>query len=564
MRLYKLLLGFVLFTLILGNCPSMGGIFTEDELQNLRKEAAAESLIPIRLGEPGKRPFWNTHARQFIYAPSFNFKTIEGAAKYRFTVTSSIDNKDYIFEADIPWASLAPVWNELPVGEAALKVEAIDAAGRVTGQSKLADPPCLYQDFDKGGYPKLRRFYRAAVFRGGYSASSDKHDVSTGYRQSAVKALKYLFNEKHYQNWATNSEPDPSYTLYCYPSKIVAAVVDSMVMYSKLEPADSNKALQIAQNAADYLIRESLPAGAPLEYLPPTYQGIKHTAGKYSGQIMMICPPSAGDTYLNLYEATKKVQYLQVAKHIADTYVKLQLPSGTWPLKMDVETGKSITDNLCVPTTMLDLFDRLSDTYGLKQYDKAAKLALQWIMANPVSTYNWEGQFEDVEPSSPYQNLSGNQACSFALYLLDHCKDNPQYLVIAEELLRFVEDQFVIWEKPFPTRDKDAMGEKAHSKDWVTPCVLEQYGYYVPIDFSAAGMIAACSRAYQATGKKLYLAKACELADAVIIAQDAKTGLYRTYWWKKDGPWEEGYWLNCAAYDIKVMLDFARIIDKNI
>jgi maltose/maltodextrin transport system substrate-binding protein len=544
----------------------MGSIFTADQLKSLHQEAAVESLISIRPGDPVKRPFWNTHARQFIYAPSFNFETVEGAAAYRFTVTSSVDNKGYILVADIPWASLAPVWHQLPVGEATLKVEAIDAAGRVTGQSKLADPPCLYQDFDKSGYPKLRRFYRAAVFRGGY------HDVSTSYHQSAVKALKHLFGEKHFQNWATDGEPDPNYTLYCYPSKTVAAVVDSMVMYSKsprgwlapLDPADSAKALQIAQIAADYLIRKSLPAGVPLEYLPPTYQGTQHTAAKYSCQLMMICPPSVGDTYLNLYEATKKDKYLQAAKHIADTYVKLQLPCGTWPLKVDVETGKSITDNLCVPTTMVDLFDRLADTYGLKQYDKPGKLALQWIMANPVSTYNWEGQFEDVEPSSPHQNLSGNQVCSMALYLLDHCEDNPQYLLIAEELLRFVEDQFVIWEKPFPTRDKDAMGQKAHSKDWVTPCVLEQYGYYVPIDFSAAGMIAACSKAYEVTGKKLYLAKACELADAMIVAQDAKTGLYRTYWWKKDGPWEEGYWLNCAAYDIKVMLDFAQIIDKNM
>ena len=553
----------------------MGSIFSAEQLKSLHQEAAAESLISIRPGEPAnptsltlrrtRRPFWNTHARRFIYSPSFNFETVEGAEKYRFSVTSSIGSKDYIFEADIPWASLSPVWNELPVGEATLKVEAIDAKGLVTGQSELADPPCRYQDFDKSGsessplsgYPKLRRFYRAAVFRGGYS------DVSTGYRQSAVKALKYLYNEKHYQNWATNGEPDPNYTLYCYPSKTVAAVVDSMVMYSKVDAVDSARALFIAEGAANYLIRISLPAGSPFEYLPPTYQGIKHTAGKYAGQIMMICPPSVGETYLNLYEATKKDKYLQAARRIADTYVKLQLSSGTWPLKVDTKTGKPITDNLCVPTPMLDLFDRLADTYGLKQYDKPCKSALQWIMANPVATYNWEGQFEDVEPSSPYQNLSGNQACSVVLYLLDHCQDNPQYLPIALELLRFVEDQFVIWEKPFPTRDKDAMGEKAHSKDWVTPCVLEQYGYYVPIDFSAAGMIAACSKAYQVTGKKLYLAKACELADAVIVAQDAKTGLYRTYWWKKDGPWEEGYWLNCAAYDIKVMLEFAQIIDKN-
>ena len=149
------------------------------------------------------------------------------------------------------------------------------------------------------------------------------------------------------------------------------------------------------------------------------------------------------------------------------------------------------------------------------------------------------------------------------MYLLDRSQGNDGYLNIAEELLRFVEDQFVIWEKPLPTSHEHSMGQKSYSKDWITPCVLEQYGYYVPIDASAATMIAACVKAYEVTGKELYLAKACALADALVFSQQADTtGWYPTYWWKIKGSFREDYWLNCTAYDIKVMLNLAEVLER--
>jgi hypothetical protein len=547
---------FVLSTASLLNYCCFAGVFTDEQLKGLGQEAMEESVISIRPGEPDVQPFWNAHARRFIYAPSFNFKTVGGAERYRFTVTSAADNKERVFLADEPWASLAPVWRELPVGEATVRVEGLDAGGAVIRESKLADRPCRYQDFDASGYPKVRKFWRAAVFSGGY------HDVSTGYRDSAVKALKHLYDEKHFQKWAIDGQPDASYTLYCYPSKTVRAVVDSMMMYSKVAAADSARAIEIAEGAANYLMEQSEPGGLPLEYMPPTYEGSEHTAERYAGQIMMIYPAEVADTYLDLYEVTKKDKYLRAAKLIAATYRRLQLPSGTWHLKIDSESGKPVGDNLCVSTSIVAFFDRLADKYGSGQYRENSRRAFEWIMANPVRTFNWEGQFEDVEPSRPYQNLARGQACAVAMYLLDHSEGNEDYVNTAEELLRFVEDQFVIWEKPFPTRDKDATGQKAHSRDWIAPCVLEQYGYYVPIDASAATMIAACQKAYEVTGKKLYLAKACALAETMVFVQDAETGWYRTYWWKKDGAWRDEYWLNCASYDIKVMLSLADVLEN--
>ena len=64
-------------------------------------------------GANGIPPEWNAHAEWFMYAPSFAFREIPGAVRYRFR---TIDDCHVIraFTADRPSDSLAPVWEELP------------------------------------------------------------------------------------------------------------------------------------------------------------------------------------------------------------------------------------------------------------------------------------------------------------------------------------------------------------------------------------------------------------------------------------------------------------------
>ena len=48
-------------------------------MPSLRALAEADSLIPIRPGKIGKRPFWNRFAWQFIYAPALEFARVSTA-----------------------------------------------------------------------------------------------------------------------------------------------------------------------------------------------------------------------------------------------------------------------------------------------------------------------------------------------------------------------------------------------------------------------------------------------------------------------------------------------------
>ena len=94
---------------------------------------ASDESVPVRPGGVDGRPFWNGHSAKFIYAPAFDFKTVEGAVKYRFTVVDDA-LQVHSFESDRPTAPLSPVWKDLPTGYARVLVEGVDSAGRVVGK----------------------------------------------------------------------------------------------------------------------------------------------------------------------------------------------------------------------------------------------------------------------------------------------------------------------------------------------------------------------------------------------------------------------------------------------
>lgn len=500
--------------------PSSAGV--------LRDLAVQESLIPIRPGRPGETPFWNRYATCFMYAPSFEFNRFDGAVSYRFIATAA-DSQQFSFIADTPWAALTPIWNKIPVGFVHLLAHALDVQGSSLGLSGTRD------------------FYRAAVFRDQY------HEAVSDYRSSACRALEYLYRLPHIQHWKRGAGPDTTYALYSYPSKMVAAVIESMVLYAGVSPEHAADALQISRRAADYLISISEPAGAALEYFPPTYQGSKLTAREYSGQFMLIYPAEAAMAYLDLYDVCGERKYLQAVLRIADTYVRLQLANGAWPLKL-LRDGRPATENLCIPVAMIELFERLQQQYHMDRYRESKERAFRYVMEGPVRTFNWEGQFEDVAASKPYHNLSKHLPASFAIYLFDRYAQEPRYLDLAKELVRFAEDQFVVWEKPMPQK-------QWRTDQWITPCALEQYAYYVPIDASAAKLIQLFLTAGRITGDSLYLAKARQLANTMTLAQDAKSGRYPTYWERNKRGEEEG-WINCAAYDARVMLQLDAFLKR--
>lgn len=486
-----------------------------------------ETAQPVRPGIPGKHPFWNAYTTKgFMCAPAFDFKEVAGASSYRFTVTPKAGAPVLSFEAQTPWAALTPVWNKVPVGFVKLTVE-----GLAEGKSI--------------GVVGTRDFYRKAVFEG-------KSPVAVrGYQECGGMKLKHLYESSYVKYWLDHDSPDPSYGYYCYPSKMIGAVLTGLVQYSRLNPEAKDTALTMARNAADFLIRSSTPKDAFYAYFPPTYIGAEKVGAKKGNNdiVMMSYPEEVGQGYLDLYDATREKRYFEAAERIAMAYAKTQLANGTWPLMVKPKTGEVVSKNVVIPIGVIRLFERLDKQYGHKEFRPNAKMAMDWIITNPIKTFNWEAQFEDVDPSAPYRNLSKGQACDVARYLLDHADENPEYKTWALEIIRFVEDQFVVWSHPNPD---------LKPANWLTPCALEQYSWMMPINASASDLILAWAAAYQHTGQDVFRLKAQAMANAMTVSQ-LPDGELPTYWHHSDD-----CWMNCSVYSAITMIKLEEAVIRAV
>ena len=489
--------------------------------QTLNAAAASQSLLPLRPGKPGGTPFWNANARRFIHPPSFALTPTNNAAAYRFTARHRASGTASVFTADAPWRPLTNIWAALPAGYVDLTVTPLDAAGNTLAGEQT------------------RSFYRAAGFSGPYEPGTRP------YREAAKLCYAGVYNLPHVQNWLTAGTPSDDYELYCYPAKIIGALIEAMVAHASLteHAQERTNALAIARASADWLISNSQPAGAPLAHLPPTYWGSKRTAATYKGQNMMIYPPEAVLSYLLLYDATQDVNYRTAALNIAQTLRALQLPNGSWHLKIWESNGLPVSANVVIPEGYFEaLFQRAAQLTGDTAYSACAAATRQYVTHGPFATYNWEGQFEDMQPTPPYENLEKGKPAEFSGYLFVRSAAEPTLLPQARELLAWCEDQFTVWRQPLTHLD---------SANWQMPCALEQYHYYTPIDASSADMIRAFANAYAVTREAVYLEKAKALADTVTRMQRAD-GTIPTYFDSRASTGTD--WLNCMIFAARALM----------
>ncbi|HBY52981.1 MAG TPA: hypothetical protein DEH15_11125 [Marinilabiliales bacterium] len=491
--------------------------------QKLCEQSKAECLIPIRPGIQGIQPFWNEKAVMFKYAPSFQNNQsswiIPNPSYYRYAAFSFKDNQYYIFTADSPYEALTPIWDKLPVGGVYLKVEAISL------------------DEKDAGLAGSRFFTKAASFCPPYP----KADYS--YQEALEKGLQFLYHQEHIQHWINAGTPDHGHhKLYCYSALEVGSVVNGMLLYNRHYPRNDTS-ISIACKAADYIILNAEPEGSPLAFFPKVYEGTNMFAGNYKGEIIMTEPASTGLSFLALYDRTGEMKYLNYAVRIADTYSKTQLESGTWYIRIYKENGIPASEELCIPINIVNFLTLLVEKYKFPKYQSVMESALSWIWENPMKTYNWSGQFEDVAALKPYQNLSKYEASWFAQYLIRHSESDTNYVALAKELTAFCEDQFVVWEKP---GIYDNWGNS--SERWRVPAVLEQYQCYVPIDASVVQMIHTFYSIYLRTDEPIYLHKAIALANSLVNSQ-LDNGMIPTFW----VPGFEEFWNNCMVSSLTLL-----------
>ncbi|MBR4653295.1 MAG: acetylxylan esterase [Kiritimatiellae bacterium] len=532
----------------------------------LAAAAAADYAVPVRPGGEG-RPFWNGHSVRFLYPPAFDFAAVPGAAKYRFDVTDGAGRR-HSFEASSPTAALSPVWNALPVGYVEVSVAGVDAQGRVLGEAGR------------------RRFWRGA----GYSPGSYRKRPWS-YMECVRRYYPVLLAHGNTRHFLEHGTPDGVTDLFnIYPSKMNSALITGMLRCAKLDPAHRDDAMKIAIAAGDYMISISQKADAPLAFFPPTYwkmegQKTNFASVRYAGQNMLVYPAVMGSAYLKLYAACGERRFLDAALGIAATYRRLQLPEGTWYLKMWEKDGAPFIGGdgdrpvRLIPIQVCEFMEQLADATGDDAWRAVAARAFAYIENGPLRTWDWAAQFEDTKPSAGWRNHSSCDAMRVAHYLMTHHPHDAARLRIARDLVRWVEDQFVFWRKPSDPDGRCVLvgGDnefgpwvpnegRADFSEWPEdlPGVTEKYRWMMMENALATMMMTVYVDLYRLEGDELALAKARTLGDSIVrVQQMGGDGEIASEWRK---PYFVGsrcphIWMNCSVHTVTQLEDLAPLLD---
>lgn len=504
---------------------------TEIDYEKLNAQAAEEYNTAIRPGYEGRNPYWNEFAVKFIYAPAFDFKEVEGAAYYQYTVTpkDNAEQKSWVMTAQKPNTSLSPIWQDIEVGQVVLKVEAMNDEGKAI--ATVGE----------------REFLRDFPFEGPY------HEAVRDYKECAILGLLAWHNKGAIQSWKHSVEPDMSYDHNTYACKIIGSTVRCEVLLAQLCPSLKDDALKIAENAMQFLINQSQPADAPLAYFPPTYY-LDYVASRHAdniGKTMTFEPLIVAHALLELYNITDKKEYLDRAMNITDTYTRLQAEDGSFPIKIDYQTGEPVNEVKASLDPLLWYLLRLESEYGITKYKDMRSKAEQWMQEVAVEKFDLTGQFEDVSVLGlrPYENLTNCTFASYGTYLLAKETTSDKEMQDALDMIRFSEDQFVCW---------DYLPNQHGVRIYFAPCVLEQYKYRTPIDYSACNMAEAWLYLYKHTGNELHLSKAKAMIDNITIMQNISTGMLPTLWCVRGGT----DWINCSHRSIDMLLQMNKLLKE--
>lgn len=515
---------------------------TRTELARQAFEECCSAETTVRRGVRKGAPFWNLESTMFMYVPAFHFTAIRGCRRYLYKAVDE-NGGVHTFEADNCCALLTPIWAELPEGVVRLSVTA------------------LTPDGTEYALVGARTFFRSASF------PEDTPQALCSYSECAAKAYKYAMSQSFIQHWLRYGTPDPSYDLNVYPSKMISSMVDAMLSYARICPSEAKDAMKVAVSAADYLISITPRGDVPLADLPPTYYldfcpspekyGVMtpnwRSAAAHCDTMMMIYPAFVGRMYLDMEQATGDTRYLEEAQKIGKYYLNTVEQNGSWYLVRSCKTGAPIVKNYISPMDsvvpfLTDLYQRTGD----ECWKILTENAVKYVLDTQLHVYNWEAQFEDTAVASNYSNLTHFSAVALAKYFAEFYADDPEKMKTARELMRFAEDQFVIWKRPYPwTHGAPVKGLSYDTSLWHTPCALEQYAWYVPIDSSASGIAQGFLAMYKAGCGSLYLAKARALMDQMTRVQH-EDGKIPTHWMNTEDA-EKNFWFNCMFHTCRTL-----------
>jgi maltose/maltodextrin transport system substrate-binding protein len=451
---------------------------------------------------------WNAYSKQFIDAPTFRLLPIPETRTYRATITQG--QRNWRIESDRPDVALTGVWKEIAAKKFSIAFEWIDANGKNIA-SEPAYPRVKAPDF--GGFQEPPADWHAAADRGTQYLIDVAAHGKAPYREAGVPIWIW--------SAATPYKDAPEGLNVSYPCITVPNVIWGMMACVRAGAPQSKDAMRLARETADWSLKNRHPNEGKLPLFPYSTVAGGHFEGGLEGQSVNLLRASWYALGLvDLYEGDGKrdQQYLDYARHIATITAKFQALDGSFPYRINPNTGAVIETYSPAAIEFALLVDALKP-YGVSnELLLAEQRAVRWMVSYVAATHHWQAIFEDVSMPQPYANLSQFESQMLIRYLCKHRDEDPAYLPAAEALNRWVEDQFVLF----------GPGSESFDHPVKTPLVFEQFVCWYPMEGHTAHWITSLIELHRATGKQIYLDKA-KAAGNAICAQQFDDGSFSTW-----------------------------------
>jgi hypothetical protein len=187
-----------------------------------------------------------------------------------------------------------------------------------------------------------------------------------------------------------------------------------------------------------------------------------------------------GVGYLKFYELTGEAKYRNAALASANALAAHVRPGdlshSPWPFRVFAHTNvvrEEYTAHVIANIRLFDELIRLGIDDGAS-FERARRLAWEWLMKYPLRNNLWGAYFEDIPIDTNLRNWNQYSAGETARYLMQHPEADPEWKTHAEGLLSWIEKTFAV-DAPATPQYRLIQGEPVQSgKQWGANVISEQ------------------------------------------------------------------------------------------
>lgn len=493
---------------------------------------------------------WNKYSRRFVKPPQFSWEPVEDAVKYRIGIGGVSQRQATWFETNAASFDLSAIWDSLPFGHIDMLILPLNQQGREVDmpwyEDNMAHKTFIKSSGWKGGkhtpldWEKAVKTNMEFLLR---PASDIVDPFEEGLPRHVWSATEDAYTgERHFGGHPgrINSYPALHFPLY----------ISAFLNYAMEFPEDplSSEAKRQALQYGEWLLNNHHPydyvcSGFPFSCVRGGILEEHSPTGRNNVTVFRVA--AVGEAMLQLGKTLGKDEYGRYALRIADGLVKLQREDGSWPFRVDPKTGQVIAEYTSDVVTPARFMALLYIETSENKYKDARDKAMEWMFKNPISTYRWEGMYEDVAEVKPYSNLQHWDVNETIRYLAYFSSEIEDALPTAKKLNEYIEDLFVIWET----------GDSAINVQCPTPLVCEQFMCYAPMEAHTGTWVLSLIALHAATGGSEYLDKAVAAANAICRGQHDQ-GPFSTWGYDErfERPLHKNNWLGCNALAVKALI----------